>query len=752
MRLLRFFALLTVFVVLLFAGGYVSGDRSALAADTTPPTVSSTYYANVSTDGFRIVADIADPSDCEDVVFHIWHDEMSSAATYDGVFNGDHSWFMDVSLEDFDHYIGTYHVHVYAYDYVGNLKVHAANDLEIKLISSVYRQGVSKSGFRVIADIIDPALVSRVDFYVWYPGRDNIRYEGVYNGDHSWFMDVSFEDFDNVIDVTYITHVYVTDIYGRSHFAAMSNVHIDGTPPVLSDVKVSNYSSTGMHISVKITDRTSITSVQFPTWRSADQTGKQAKWLSGTNAGNGVWYVDIDVSNLGNQTNCWYTTHIYAIDSFGNTSSIDAGKNYIDSQAPNLSGISVDSVSQWGSNIKVTASDNFAIEHLEFRIYADAENADGFKSLPGTLIGDDTWHAAVLPGDLGFEGQTELHAVAVASDRAGNTAASPVSTIDVFSNQPDSDFVFPAEITHVAEESFKGNSGIKVITFQRGDSISIDGRAFANCRNLTAAILPPNITSIADSAFDGCTNLTIYCEPESYAAAYAEKQGISLKYLLPLDHIESTPIPTPAPTPTPTPTPKPTATPTPTAKPTATPKPTPTPTPKPVVTPSAVWDWPVDDPICSWSNKTNWSWGGYNYSSTRPDRSYHCALDLVGSTDNIYAAADGWVAACGPNSANGIFVVLEHTLDGQTVYSFYAHMNRLDVSYGETVSRGDVLGLMGSTGTSSGKHLHFAVADTFMDGTYYGYVPKFTGNVTTYNGVTFYNPYYVIMNSALPTS
>lgn len=158
------------------------------------------------------------------------------------------------------------------------------------------------------------------------------------------------------------------------------------------------------------------------------------------------------------------------------------------------------------------------------------------------------------------------------------------------------------------------------------------------------------------------------------------------------------------------------------------------------------WQYPMTNAyVCG----NNWR----TYYSARPSRPYHVGLDLASRTGSttVNAAASGTVAKVGYNSANGNYVVIRHTLSGKTVYSFYAHLRSYCVSVNQSVSKGQNIGVMGNTGSGSvGAHLHFAIADTLMSGSYYGYVPYFTGNKTTYGGCTFYNPAYVISNNKLP--
>ena len=96
----------------------------------------------------------------------------------------------------------------------------------------------------------------------------------------------------------------------------------------------------------------------------------------------------------------------------------------------------------------------------------------------------------------------------------------------------------------------------------------------------------------------------------------------------------------------------------------------------------------------------------------------HSGVDWVpGYGTPIEAIADGVVVAR-PMSDWGVYVVIQHEVDGQTVYSGYAHMVRgSNVPIGTVVHRGDVIGLVGNTGPTSGSHLHFSiiVGDTFVD-------------------------------------
>jgi len=70
----------------------------------------------------------------------------------------------------------------------------------------------------------------------------------------------------------------------------------------------------------------------------------------------------------------------------------------------------------------------------------------------------------------------------------------------------------------------------------------------------------------------------------------------------------------------------------------------------------------------------------------------------------IRATADGTVIVAGPMGGYGNAVVIDH---GDLVSTLYAHQSSIAVSLGDTVARGDIIGAVGSTGLSTGPHLHF---------------------------------------------
>lgn len=162
---------------------------------------------------------------------------------------------------------------------------------------------------------------------------------------------------------------------------------------------------------------------------------------------------------------------------------------------------------------------------------------------------------------------------------------------------------------------------------------------------------------------------------------------------------------------------------------------------------STSFSWPLSNYYVCGNN-----WSTY-YKAKNGD---HLGLDIKSKTGdtNVYAAANGTVTQSGWNSANGNCVVIAHSVNGKTVYSFYGHLKSRSVSVGQKVSKGSKIGIIGNTGSSStGVHLHFAITTQNSCGTW-GYTKNktFDNNAksVSWQGYTYFNPYYVIQNGKLP--
>ena len=97
---------------------------------------------------------------------------------------------------------------------------------------------------------------------------------------------------------------------------------------------------------------------------------------------------------------------------------------------------------------------------------------------------------------------------------------------------------------------------------------------------------------------------------------------------------------------------------------------------------------------CEFKKKGNWSAG------------FHTGIDLVGD-ETIYSSCDGKVVRRGYDKSYGNFIVVQNANDGK--YHWFCHLSKISKNTGSKVTRTTVLGIMGNTGNSTGKHLHFEI-------------------------------------------
>ena len=97
---------------------------------------------------------------------------------------------------------------------------------------------------------------------------------------------------------------------------------------------------------------------------------------------------------------------------------------------------------------------------------------------------------------------------------------------------------------------------------------------------------------------------------------------------------------------------------------------------------------------CEFKRKGNWMAG------------WHTGIDLVGD-EKIYATCDGEVVRTGYDKSYGNFIVVKDSATGK--YHWFCHLSKINVVTGTKVTRTSKIGVMGNTGNSTGKHLHFEI-------------------------------------------
>ncbi len=123
--------------------------------------------------------------------------------------------------------------------------------------------------------------------------------------------------------------------------------------------------------------------------------------------------------------------------------------------------------------------------------------------------------------------------------------------------------------------------------------------------------------------------------------------------------------------------------------------------------PSGKWAWPVD------GRRTS-DYGNREHPITG-EHKFHTGLD-IGAAAGTPARTPlaGTVSFAGRNGGYGNYVMVDH---GNGIQTAYAHLSAIDVSKGQSVGARDVVGKVGSTGMSTGPHLHFEVKENgkFVD-------------------------------------
>jgi len=116
---------------------------------------------------------------------------------------------------------------------------------------------------------------------------------------------------------------------------------------------------------------------------------------------------------------------------------------------------------------------------------------------------------------------------------------------------------------------------------------------------------------------------------------------------------------------------------------------------------STYWAWPTSRPYRISSHY------GYRVHPIYHDVRLHDGTDITGTkSDNIYSIQSGVVAVSAYNSSSGNYIKIDHQ-NGYT--STYLHLAKQLVSVGDKVEKGELIGIMGTTGASTGKHLHLIV-------------------------------------------
>lgn len=189
-------------------------------------------------------------------------------------------------------------------------------------ISNVRVQKASE-GYYVKCDVSDNVGVTKVEFPTWTinNGQDDLKWhignpwsENA-NGTITYSVRINASDHNNEQGY-YITHIYAYDAAGnRSYAAVIPDTCVDWTKPTISDIKITDQTSTGYTVQCRATDNTGVSHVRFPVW--TDKNGQDDLiWREGTKNGD-IYTLRVNISDHNNEYGV-YHTHIYAYDAAGN--------------------------------------------------------------------------------------------------------------------------------------------------------------------------------------------------------------------------------------------------------------------------------------------------------------------------------------------------------------------------------------------------------------------------------------------------
>lgn len=318
------------------------------------------------------------------------------------------------------------------------IHISAPSDTTAPAISDVRVTDVNAGGYTVVCRVEDAGGIARVQFPTWTHsnGQDdlvpdwgtNLRCRGEQNGT-IWSYRVNVGDHNNE-EGWYCTHIYAYDTAGNFSSAGI-DAYVDRTPPVISEVQVTDINSEGYTVICKAEDASSaIARVQFPTWTTAnDQDDLAANWWDnpscrGTQNGT-IWTFRVNVSEHNFEEGI-YRTHIYAYDAAGNSTPIAVNDIYIDRTAPVISNVQVTDIDSKGYTVTCTVEDvSSGVNKVQFPTWTTANGQDDLAvnwwdnpSIKGVQNGT-TWSFRVNIADHNNESgfyRTHIYAY----DEAGN--------------------------------------------------------------------------------------------------------------------------------------------------------------------------------------------------------------------------------------------------------------------------------------------------------------------------------------------
>lgn len=204
----------------------------------------------------------------------------------------------------------------------------ASSDTTPPVISNIQIERYS-GGYKVKCDVTDNVGVTKVQFPTWtvHNGQDDLKWHDGSPWRENANGVITYEGIVNSSDHNneqgyYTTHIYAYDAAGNSSFAAVSpDTCVDWTNPTITDMVITDQTSTGYTVQCRVTDNVGVSRVRFPVW--TDQNGQDDLWWGEGTKNGDIYSFRVNIGDHNNEYGV-YHNHIYAYDAAGNERSVAA--------------------------------------------------------------------------------------------------------------------------------------------------------------------------------------------------------------------------------------------------------------------------------------------------------------------------------------------------------------------------------------------------------------------------------------------
>lgn len=426
----------------------VTPDRSAPTATSVYATLPGTYASTITL-GASGVYDI---SGVANVRFAVWSEAggQGDLRWYMGTQTSNGNWSATVDTANHNYDTGTYIIHAYAMDKLGNdgfidaTSVVVNRDVSPPAAQAVYavNNGQYSPLFQAVAHgVTDASGVKNVRFAVWSAanGQDDLRwYQGNFQAPNHWLIQVNAKDHNDEAGV-YIVHVYGTDALGNDGFVGYTTIlvdHKDYTPPTATKFSTSQdpwiSMSLGIHAEGVTDDRSGVARVQAAVWSAANGQ-KDLKWYDLSMLRENTWGRAINMSDF--SADGTYHIHYYGTDAAGNMGFLGATtvETQMDRTPPSAQTVYSVAMTERPHAFRAVAhgvTDASGVKNVRFAVWSAANGQDDLRWYQGNFLLPNHWLIEVDAKNHG--GETGVYIVHVyGTDAMGNDGFIGYTTIEV---------------------------------------------------------------------------------------------------------------------------------------------------------------------------------------------------------------------------------------------------------------------------------------------------------------------------------